>query len=247
MGPRLKIALCDVNARNFGVKGPTMLRTAVNQLVDSGSESIKVFGTLGKEDELQYSEEELSAIVDEAHKRGVKMAMHTIGFADSHRAIVSGVDSIEHGIDIHDDDLQQMKISRTVFVPTLSVLPYAAQIPGRNDHAVWADRTNRSLSTFEKALKTDVKIAFGTDAGAVGWTANPAQQFQVMVKHGMTPMQAIRSSTTEGAELLGMRRQIGSVEVGKLADIIAVRGDPLADISRLEHVVFVMKNGHQIR
>jgi imidazolonepropionase-like amidohydrolase len=245
-GPRLKIAICDTRARNFGVKGSTELRVAVDRIVNDGSDWIKLFGTLGPENELQYSEEELSAIVDEAHKKGVKVAMHVIASADSHRAIASHVDSLEHGVDIEDADLRHMKDSGITFVPTLFVISYAAALPGRNDNAMWADRSKRSFDTFERALKAKVKIAFGSDAGALNWTSNPAQQFQMMVSHGMTPMEAIQSATLEGARLLGMDKQIGTVEVGKLADIVAVQGDPLADVSRLEHVMFVMKDGHSI-
>ena len=254
-GPRLKIAICcETKDRNFGVKGPAELRAAVDRLVDEGSDWIKLYGTVAgpppgvsdAENKLQYSEEELSAIVDEAHKKGVKVAMHTIGALDSHRAIASGVDSIEHGVDIEDADLKRMKDRGITFVPTLFVISYVATAPGRNDNAMWADRMKRSFDTFERALKAKVKIAFGTDAGAADWTSNPAQQFQMMVSHGMTPMEAIQSATLEGARLLGMDKQIGSIEVGKLADIVAVQGDPLADVSRLEHVMFVMKDGQSI-
>jgi imidazolonepropionase-like amidohydrolase len=139
-----------------------------------------------------------------------------------------------------------MKDHGITFVPTPFVISYVAALPDRDDTAKWVDFSKRSLDTFERAVKAQVKIAFGTDAGAADWTANPAQQFQMMVSHGMTPMEAIQSATMEGARLLGMDKEIGSVEVGKLADIVAVQGDPLADVSRLEHVMFVMKDGQPI-
>ena len=245
-GPRLKIALCDVQARNFGVKGAAGLRTAVDGMVDAGSDWIKLFGTLGSENELQYSEEELSAVVDEAHRRGVKVAMHTISAADSHRAIASHVDSVEHGVDVGDAYLVRMREGGITYVPTLFVIRYAATLPGRNDHAMWADRTRRAADTFERALRAKVKIAFGTDAGALGWTSNPAQQFRMMVRLGMSPMQAIQSATAEAARLLGMQKDAGSIAAGKQADLVAVQGDPLADVSRLEHVMFVMKDGEVV-
>jgi imidazolonepropionase-like amidohydrolase len=247
-GPRLKIAICDSEARNFGVKGPTELRAAVDRIVNEGSDWIKLYDAVmpGPENGTQYSEEEISAIVDEAHKRGIKVAMHTIAFEGSHRAIASGVDSVEHGVDIEDADLRLMKDYGITFVPTLFVISYVATLPGRNDKAKWIDFSKRSFDTFERALKAKVKIAFGTDAGAADWTSNPAQQFQMMVSHGMPPMVAIQSATIESARLLGMDKQIGSIEVGKLADIVAVQGDPLADVSRLEHVMFVMKDGQPI-
>lgn len=247
-GPRLKVALSDQVTRNFGSKDTTGWKTAVNRSVDSGADWIKLYDSdqPGPEDGTKYSPEEIAAIVAEAHKRGARVAMHTVPFEGSHRAIVGGVDSIEHGVDIADADLRLMKTRGIVFVPTLFVISYIATLPGRDDTAKWVDFAKRSFDTYERALKANIKIAFGSDAGAAGWTSNPAQQFQTMVTHGMFPMTAIQSATIEGARLLGMEKEIGSLEVGKLADIVAVQGDPLADVSRLEHVTFVMKNGHQI-
>ena len=246
LGPRLKVAI--VSDRSFGAKGPTELRAAVDRIVNEGSDWIKLFDAVqpGPENGAQYSEEELSAVVDEAHKKGVKVAEHTVAFEGSHRAIASGVDSIEHGVDISDADLRLMKDRGITFVPTLAVISYLVEHPRENDKPKWADFLKRSLDTYERALKVNVKIAFGTDAGAGGWTLNPAQQFQIMVSHGMSPMAAIQSATMESARLLEMDKQIGSIEVGKLADIVAVQGDPLADVSRLEHVIFVMKDGQLI-
>jgi imidazolonepropionase-like amidohydrolase len=248
LGPRLKIAISDGKTRNFGAKGPNDFRAAVDRIVNEGSDWIKLYDAVmpGPENGTHYSQEEISAIIDEAHKKGAKVAMHTVAFEGSHRAIVSGVDSVEHGVDIEDADLKRMKDHGITFVPTLFVISYVATLPGRDDKAKWLDFSKRSFDTFERALKAKVKIAFGTDAGAAGWTSNPAQQFQMMVSHGMTPMEAIQSATLEGARLLGMDKQIGSIEVGKLADIVAVQGDPLAEVSRLEHVMFVMKDGQLI-
>ena len=230
------------------MKGASELRAAVDRLVKDGSDWIKLFDTVfpGPEDGTQYTEQEIAAIVDEAHKKGVKVAMHAVALEGSHRAIAGGVDSVEHGVNIDDADLRRMKDSGITFVPTLFVLSYAATLPGRNDHAKWADFSKRSFDTFERVLRARVKIAFGTDAGALDWTSNPAQQFQMMVSHGMAPMAAIQSATIEGARLLGMDQQVGSIEVGKLADIVAVQGDPLADARQLEHVMFVMKDGQVI-
>ena len=249
LGPRLKIAISDTKTRNFGVKGPTDFRAAVDRIVNEGSDWIKLYDAVmpGPENGSKYSKEQISAIVDEAHKKGVRVAMHTVAFEGSHRAIVSGVDSVEHGVDIEDADLRLMKDRGITLVPTLFVISYVATLPGRNDKDKWLDFSKRSLDTFERALKAKVKIAFGTDAGAAGWTSNPAQQFQMMVSHGMAPMKAIQSATLEGARLLRMDKDIGSIEVGKLADIVAVQGDPLADARRLEHVMFVMKDGQSVR
>jgi len=255
-GPRLKIAICCENAkdRNFGVHGPAALKAAVDRRINEGTDWIKVYGTVAgprpgvsdADNKLQYSEEELSAIVDEAHKKGVRVAMHTIGGTDSHRAIVSHVDSLEHGVDIEDADLRLMKESGVTYVPTIFVIKYVLATPGRNDTAMWADRLKRNFDTFERAVKAKVNIAFGTDYPAQGWTSDPAQQFQLMVSHGMPPMAAIQSATIEAARLLEMDKQIGSIEAGKLADIVAVQGDPLTDVTRLEHVMFVMKDGQSV-
>jgi len=248
VGPRLKIAICDTGARNFGVKGPIELRAAVDRIVDEGSDWIKLFDSVmpGPQNGSLYSEEEISSIVDEAHRKGVKVAMHATASEGSHRAIAGGVDSVEHGVDIEDADLRLMKDSGITFVPTPFVISYLATLPGRDDKAKWEDFLKRSINTFERALRANVKIAFGSDAGAADWTSNPAQQFQMMVSHGMAPRAAIQSATMESARLLGMDKQIGSIEVGKVADIVAVQGDPLADVSRLEHMIFVMKDGQPI-
>ena len=248
LGPRLKIAISDTETRNFGVTGPNDFRAAVDRIVNDGSDWIKLYDSLwpGPENGTHYSQDEISAIVDEAHQKGARVAMHTVAFEGSHRAVASGVDSVEHGVDIRDADLMVMKDHGITLVPTLFVLSYVATLPGRNDKAKWIDFSKRSSDTFKRALKARVKIAFGTDAGAADWTSNPAQQFQMMVSNGMTPMEAIQSATLQGGRLLGMEKQIGSIEVGKLADIVAVQGDPLADVSRLEHVMFVMKDGQRI-
>jgi imidazolonepropionase-like amidohydrolase len=139
-----------------------------------------------------------------------------------------------------------MEARDLTFVPTLSVISYLATNLERGDKAKWEDFLKRSLDTYERALKANVKIAFGTDLGATDEIWNPAQQFQMMVSHGMLPMTAIQSATMEGARLLEMDKQIGSVEAGKLADIVAVQGDPLADATRLEHIMFVMNDGQLI-
>ena len=142
-----------------------------------------------------------------------------------------------------------MRETGIVFVPTLSVLKFAKDLPGFGDIA---EVYQRSVSTFQRALKAQVKIAFGTDAGAISiestvWKeSNPAQQFGLMVDLGMEPLQSIKSGTSVAAELLGMEDRLGSITKGKLADIIAIPGDPLSDIRQLERVDFVMKDGKRI-
>ncbi len=248
-GPRMQIAMMNTTTRNFGVKGEPMLRETVDKLAAAGSQWIKIFASPGWDYAPEYDATELAAIVDEAHKKGLKVAMHTVGAEDSHSAVQAHVDSIEHGVDIADADLALMRERGIVYVPTLSVLQFASALPDQKDPAMWTYQLKRNYSTFDRALKAKVKIAFGTDAGALdgGYSANPAPQLGMMVQHGMSPREAILSSIREGAELMDMKNNIGSIEVGKLADIIAVRGDPLTDISVLEHVDFVMKDGRTFK
>jgi imidazolonepropionase-like amidohydrolase len=158
-------------------------------------------------------------------------------------ALRAGVDTIEHG-DGLDEELMDQMIKRGVYwCPTLYVGVYVAQ--GRADAGapIWLEMMKLQEKAFRRAVEKGVKISFGTDAGGFSWSVNEAKEFGYMVKYGMTPMQAIRSATVVGAELLGEQDRLGGVEPGKLADIVAVRGDPLADIGALEHVEFVMKGG----
>jgi len=155
-------------------------------------------------------------------------------------ALLAGVDSIEHGIAIPDDLIDMMVAKGTYLCPTLTVTEYVA--PGRG--GVWAKIPQYHRDSFQRALRKGVKIAFGTDAGGFAWDAvSQATEFEYETKFGMTPMQAIQSATRVGAELVGMADQIGTIETGKLADIVAVPGNPLDDITAMQRVGFVMKDG----
>ncbi len=250
-GPRMQVALTDVASEGTlgGAKGTEALLGVVDRIAAYGADWVKLFGDTGWVDPPKYSEEELSAMVNEAHRKGMRVAVHSIGPEDNHRSVICRVDSIEHGVDIRDEDLRRIREAGIVFVPTLSVLKFAKDLPGFEDVA---GVYQRSVSTFRRALKEQVKIAFGTDAGAISihstvWKeSNPAQQYGLMVDLGMDPMQAIKSGTSIAAELLGMKDRVGSITKGKLADIIAVPGDPLSDIHQLERVDFVMKDGKRI-
>jgi imidazolonepropionase-like amidohydrolase len=159
-------------------------------------------------------------------------------------SLTAGVDSIEHGIAIPDDLLDAMVAKGVYLCPTLTVTEFVA--PGRG--GVWAKIPQYHRDTFQRALRKGVKIAFGTDAGGFAWDAvNQAKEFGYETRYGMTPMQAIQSATRVAAEMLGMSDQLGTVEAGKLADIVAVPGNPLDDITVLERVGFVMKNGEVYR
>jgi imidazolonepropionase-like amidohydrolase len=190
-----------------------------------------------------FTMDELRAMVDEAHRERRKVASHAVALNGVHNSVEAGVDTIEHGDYISDADLKIMAQKGTYFVPTLYVGEYVAEGRANEGAPVWREMVNIAEDTFRRALKSGVKIAFGTDAGGFDWNVNPAREFAVRVKLGQSPADALRSATTTAAKLLGMQDQIGSLEQGKFADIVAVRGDPLKDTTVLEHVDFVMKGG----
>jgi len=226
-------------------------RKAVREQISNGVDWIKVYsdrsyrvqpgGAL--DDVPTFTPDELRAIVDEAHRERHKVASHASALNGVHNSVEAGVDTIEHGFYIADSDLKMMVAKGIYYVPTLFVGEYVAEGRAAEGAHVWVDMINIHAATFKRALNAGVKIAFGTDAGGFPWTVNPAKEFALMVKYGMTPAQALRSATMTAAELLGMQDQIGSLEAGKFADIVAVSGDPLADITQLEKVKFVMKGG----
>ena len=195
-----------------------------------------------------FTLEEMKAIVDEAHRLRHKVAAHAMARPGIENALMSGVDSIEHGISI-DNDLLDFMVAHGVFLcPTLSVTEFVA--PGRvaEGRAIWGKIPEFHRDSFNRAVKKGVKIAFGTDAGGFAWDAlNEAKEFSWMTKFGMTPQQAIDAATRNAAQLLDMDSQIGSIEPGKFADIVAVPGNPLTDITVMEKVSFVMKDGTVVK
>lgn len=233
------------------VDGVEDARKAVREQIMYGADWIKVYADRsyfvrpdGVLDDIPtFTLDELRAIVDEAHRERHKVAAHAMALQGVHNAIAAGVDTIEHGYYISDDDLKTMAARGVYYVPTIFVGVYVAQGRAAEGAPVWVKMTAIHEDTFRRAMKAGVKIAFGTDAGGFPWTENPAQEFPYMVKWGMTPAEAIRAATVTGSELLGMQDKIGTIEPGKLADIVAVPGDPLKDISVLEKVDFVMKGG----
>ena len=155
-------------------------------------------------------------------------------------ALRAGVDTVEHGDGLTDALIDEVVKKGVYWVPTIAVGAYVA--PGRGGN--WTKMVDVEKVAFQKALKKGVKIALGTDAGGFDWKElNQAKEFEYYVNYGMTPMQAIRSGTVVPAELLGWSDKIGSIEAGKWADIVAVSGDPLSDITELQRVKFVMKGG----
>jgi imidazolonepropionase-like amidohydrolase len=189
---------------------------------------------------VNFTDEEAKAIVDEAHRIGKKVAAHAIGSDGIAAALRAGVDTIEHGDGLTESLMDEMVRKGVYWVPTISVGIYVAQ--GRAGN--WPRMAQLQRDNFPKALKKAVKIAMGTDAGGFDWKElNQAKEFEYYVQYGMTPLQSIRSGTVVTAELLGWSDKAGTVEAGKWADLVAVNGDPLKDITELQHVKFVMKSG----
>jgi imidazolonepropionase-like amidohydrolase len=233
------------------VDGPVEARKAARQQLEHGADWIKVYMThrswVGKNGELVSQPTltlgELQAITDEVHGWGKRVACHAYSGIGLHRAIDGGCDSIEHGLDLDDAAIAQMAKQGAWYVPTLAV--YYGDWAPEDTPDGQRDRKRASVheASFKKALKAHLKIAFGTDIGGIPWTEPIAQEFSYMVKFGMTPMDAIRSATSRAAELLDQQGQLGEIRPGAFADIVAVDGDPLADIKELEHVRFVMRGG----
>jgi imidazolonepropionase-like amidohydrolase len=233
------------------VDGPDEARKAVREEISFGADWIKVYSDRsyfvrpdGVLDDIPtFTLDELRAIVDEAHRQHHKVASHAIALNGVHNSVEAGVDSVEHGNYIADADLKTMVQKGIYYVPTIYVGEYVAQGRAAAGAKVWEDMIRIHADTFRRAVKAGVKIAFGTDIGGFDWSITPAKEFPLMCNYGMTPEQAIRSATTSAAEMLGMQNDVGSIAPGKYADLIAVKGDPIAHISLLQTVDFVMKGG----
>ena len=233
------------------VDGPVEARKAAREQLDHGADWIKVYMThrswVGKNGELvsqpTLTVEELRAIVDETHGWGKRVACHAYSGEGLQRALDGGCDSIEHGLALTDAMIAQMIKQGTWLCATLS--PYYSDWAPADTPEGQRDRRRASEheQSFRKAVKAGVKIAFGTDIGGIPWTEPIAQEFPRMVEFGMTPMQAIQSATARAADLLDRKGKIGVIAPGAWADVIAVSGDPLADIKVLGAVGFVMKDG----
>jgi imidazolonepropionase-like amidohydrolase len=233
------------------VDGADNARQAVREQISHGADWIKVYSDRtyrirddGVLDDIPtFTLDELRAIVDEAHRERRKVASHAMALYGVHNSVEAGVDTIEHGNYIAEQDLKTMAARGIFYVPTIFVGEYVAQGRAAEGAPVWVKMIQIHEETFRRAMKAGVKIAFGTDAGGFDWKVNPAKEFSSMVKFGMTPAQAIRAATLTAAELLGMQDSLGTLEAGKLADIVAVPGNPLTDVSAMEKVDFVMKAG----
>ena len=235
------------------VDSPEEARKAVREQIKYGADLIKVYST----HRFHFSEDgklvsiptftlaELEAIVDEAHREGVKVACHTYGGEGLHNCIAAGVDSIEHGLDLDDESIGKMVQKGIYLCPTL----YVYESDPEEDLRASGGKTSRARIhevSFRKAVARGVKIAFGTDAGPFPH-GTQAKEFQFMIRFGMTPAQAILCATRNASELMGWQEHVGSIKKGKFADLIAVSGNLLTDITELERVKFVMKGGEVVK
>ena len=273
-GPRLLVSgpalgmtggHCDNNLlpaeydhRSRGVAdGPWAVRAKVREVIKYGADLIKICatgGVLSKGDlpgTQQYTLEEMQAIVDEAHRLGRRVAAHAHGTEGIKAAIRAGVDSIEHASLIDDEGIQLAREHETHLVMDIYnddfILSKGAEM-GMLPESIEKERKIGQLqrANFSRAHRLGARMAFGTDGGVYPHGEN-AKQFAYMVRYGMTPLEAIQAATTNAAQLLGWGDRVGSLEPGKFADLIAVEGDPLADVTVLERVRFVMKGGQVIR
>ena len=235
--------------------GPDEIRKAVRFEVKNGADVIKAAvsgGVLSLADEVdtpQLTPAEMSALVDESHRLRKKVAVHCHGDQAAREAIEAGVDSIEHGSFMKPETLTRMKNKGTFLTPTLMATEWIMSKIDNYPSALQAKAKAAGAARsemFRNAVKMGVRISFGTDAAVFPHGQN-AKEFKLMVDLGMTPIDALKSATANDAELLGLVQKVGTLEKGKLADIVAVPGDPTADITATERVSFVMKEGKIIR
>src|SRR5213596_939489 len=235
--------------------GPDAVRKAVRFQVRNGADLIKAAvsgGVLSLTDEVdtpQFTPAEMAALVDESHRLRKKVAVHCHGDEAAREAIEAGVDSIEHGSFMKPETLMMMKKKGTFLTPTLMATEWIMSKLDNYPPALQAKAKAAAAARsemFRNAVKMGVKISFGTDAAVFPHGQN-AKEFKLMVDLGMTPIDALKSATAIDAELLGLAQKLGTLEKGKLADIIAMPGDPTQDITATERVSFVMKEGKIIR
>ena len=239
------------------INGPYDAYTAVRQRYKDGADGIKLTVTGGvlsvakSGDNPQFTEEEVIAVVNAAKDYGMWVAVHAHGSEGMKRAVIAGVNSVEHGTFMTEEVMDLMVNKGTYYVPTISAGEFVAEKAKINNYFPEIVRPKAASvgpqigNTFNKAYRRGVKIAFGTDAGVQPHGTN-WKEFVYMVKFGMPPMETIQSATINTAKLLKIDSILGSIEVGKMADIIAIDGNPIEDINTMENVVFVMKEGELI-
>ena len=241
---------------NVVVDGPDAMRKAVREEIKHGADWIKLAatgGVMSAADDPRaqaFTDEEFRAAVDEAHRHGRKVTVHAIGAGGLKAALRAGVDCIEHGVLIDDEAIAMMKQRSVPLVPTIYVLDYIIEQGEKT--GIPADRIAKARSlqaerdrAIRAAFAAGITIAFGSDTIFPHETAN--REFARMVRLGLSPMGAIKSATANAAGVLGIEKDTGTLEVGKRADVVAVPRDPLGDVTALESVSFVMKDGRVVR
>ncbi len=233
------------------VDGLDECQKAVREEVQYGADWIKVYadrsyyftddGSLRSI--LNFTYEELKAICDEAHKLHKKVAAHACGRDGIENALRAGVNTIEHGDGFDEELLGLAKKNGAFWCPTLFVTEYVAEGRAAEGRPIYKQMINHQREAFAKGVQMGVKIAFGTDVGGFKWDVDEAVELKRMVDDGMTTLQALKSTTSTAAELLDMQGKIGEISPGAFADIVAVQGDPLKDITVIQNVLFVMKDG----
>ncbi len=244
----------DPGPREGVVNSPGEARQAVRERYKDGADMIKITATGGvlsmasSGDNAQFTDEELNAIIETARDYGFPVAAHAHGAEGMLRAVRAGVSSIEHGTYMTDEIMKLMKKNGTYYVPTILAGVTVGELADKEDFLPEIVRPKARRigplieDTFARAYKAGVPIAFGTDSGVSPHGQN-AREFELMVAAGMPPMQAIQAATIQAARLLRAEKDLGSVEKGNLADLVAVDGDPVKDIALLRDVRFVMKDG----
>jgi imidazolonepropionase-like amidohydrolase len=254
LSARFSRALGNPGPNEGVINSPDEGRQAVRARYKEGADLIKVTATGGVLSQArsgqnsQYTEEELRAIVSAAKDYGFRVAAHAHGTEGIKRALRAGVDSIEHGTMMDDEAIALFKKTGAWYVPTLAAGRYVGDKAKDPEYYTPVVRPKAAAigpqiqATFSRAYKAGVKIAFGTDAGVFPHGEN-AKEFAYMVEGGMPALEAIRAATLSAASLLDQSGNLGAIEPGFAADIVAVSGDPLRDITLLQHIEFVMKDG----
>jgi imidazolonepropionase-like amidohydrolase len=232
--------------------GVAQVAAAAREQIAAGADWVKMFGSTGSAQDVSgnqtFTYEEMKAAADTAHSLGKKLAVHSYGPAGARDAVRAGADSVEHATDMDDDTIAEMVRRKTFYVPTIDHNRYYAEYRdqfgyGPEVAARLNDYVARNLETARRAFKAGVRFAMGSDAVFTMFGQN-TRELGWFIKAGMTPQQALASATSNGAELLGMEKSLGAVVPGYYADIVAVEGDPLADISVvINNVRWVMKGG----
>lgn len=248
----------DVDTLAFGkiVSGPQSMREAVREEIKYGADWIKVYvsgGVMSAHDDPRvqtFTDEEIQAAVDETHRLGKKITVHAIGTEAIKESVRAGVDSVEHGLLIDDETIRMMKERGTYLIPTLYVLNYIVEEGpkmGIPQHSIEKGRAmiGERDKHLRAAFAAGVKIAFGSDT--IFDEQYVPREFALLVSLGLTPFKAIQAATINPATLLGIDKEVGTLEAGKQADIIAVQQNPIEDIHAMEHVKFVMKGGQVVR